>query len=54
MGGSHLSLVAEPRPPLCPQEELVSLRAEHQQDAEDLFRKIVRASQVGLGTPTAD
>ncbi|XP_054575514.1 SUN domain-containing protein 2 isoform X2 [Eptesicus fuscus] len=27
------------------QEELVSLRAEHQQDAEDLFRKIVRASQ---------
>lgn len=27
------------------QEELVSLRAEHQQDAEDLFKKIVRASQ---------
>ncbi|XP_070267241.1 SUN domain-containing protein 2 isoform X1 [Myotis yumanensis] len=27
------------------QEELVTLRAEHQQDAEDLFKKIVRASQ---------
>ncbi|EPQ18287.1 SUN domain-containing protein 2 [Myotis brandtii] len=27
------------------QEELVALRAEHQQDAEDLFKKIVRASQ---------
>ncbi|XP_036747329.1 SUN domain-containing protein 2 isoform X2 [Manis pentadactyla] len=27
------------------QEELATLRAEHQQDAEDLFKKIVRASQ---------
>ncbi|XP_008703774.1 SUN domain-containing protein 2 isoform X2 [Ursus maritimus] len=27
------------------QEELVSLRAEHQQDSEDLFKKIVQASQ---------
>lgn len=27
------------------QEELAALRAEHQQDAEDLFRKVVRASQ---------
>ncbi|XP_007454072.1 PREDICTED: SUN domain-containing protein 2 isoform X1 [Lipotes vexillifer] len=27
------------------QEELVTLRAEHQQDSEDLFKKIVRASQ---------
>lgn len=27
------------------QEELVTLRAEHQQDAEDLFKKIVQASQ---------
>ncbi|XP_015424238.1 PREDICTED: SUN domain-containing protein 2 [Myotis davidii] len=35
----------DPALPLCPQEELVSLRAEHQQDAEDLFKKIVRASQ---------
>lgn len=37
-----------PQPLSCArQEELVTLRAEHQQDAEDLFKKIVQASQVG-------
>lgn len=36
------------------QEEVAALRTEHQQDAEDLFKKIVQASQVGgPGAPAA-
>jgi hypothetical protein len=34
-------------PPPVWQEELATLRAEYHQDSEDLFKKIVQASQVG-------